>query len=74
MYHANEHHTGDAAGCSDITSTNCNLAPLYTKQEAGQNFIAISSIADGKIYVGTQRGSNHGALYKFDLATGLQEK
>jgi outer membrane protein assembly factor BamB len=71
MYQANERHSGQAMGWSDIRSTNAHAmvalpgtavaAPVYTKP----------AIVDGKIYVGSMEfGSPGGTLYKIDLATG----
>jgi outer membrane protein assembly factor BamB len=74
MYHANERHTGVAAGCSDITSTNVGSLVLQSDVAVDGTVVSIPSIVDGKIYVGTGGyGTNSGTLYKIDLATGVVE-
>jgi outer membrane protein assembly factor BamB len=74
MYHANERHTGRAAGCSDIRSTNVGSLVLQSDIAVDGTVVTIPSIVDGKIYVGTGGFEmNAGTLYKIDLATGVVE-
>jgi outer membrane protein assembly factor BamB len=71
MYHANERHTGQASGCSDIDSTNVGSLTLQSDVPVDGTVVTIPTIVDGKIYVGTAGyGTNAGTLYKIDLATG----
>jgi outer membrane protein assembly factor BamB len=72
MYHANERHTGQAQGCSDIRSTNVGSLFLQSDVSVDGTVVSIPSIVDGKIYVGTGGyGTSAGTLYKIDLATGV---
>jgi outer membrane protein assembly factor BamB len=74
MYHANERHTGTAAGCSDISSTSVGGLVLQSDIPVDGTVVTIPSIVDGKIYVGTGGyGTMAGTLYKIDLATGVIE-
>jgi outer membrane protein assembly factor BamB len=71
MYHANDRHTGQAQGCSDIQSTNVGSLVLQSDVPVDGTVVSIPSIVNGKIYVGTGGyGTNAGTLYKIDLATG----
>jgi outer membrane protein assembly factor BamB len=74
MYHHDREHSGDASGCSGLTSTtvqNLVLKKSVAVPEGG-TFVAIPTIADGKVYIGTTQasGANGGYLYKIDLTTG----
>jgi outer membrane protein assembly factor BamB len=74
MYHHDHEHTGEASGCSHLTSTtvqNLVLRKSVAVPEGG-SFVSIPTIADGKIYIGTTQASgvNGGYLYKIDIATG----
>jgi len=74
MYHANEAHTGDAAGCSDISSsTACDLVLLHKVPVTG-SVITIPSIVQGKVFVGTTTSASGGTLYKIDVASGAVER
>jgi outer membrane protein assembly factor BamB len=74
MYHHDHEHSGQASGCSGLTSTtvqNLVLKKSVPVPEGGA-FLSIPTIVDGKVYIGTTQvsGANGGYLYKIDLATG----
>jgi outer membrane protein assembly factor BamB len=74
MYQHDPVHSGNASGCSGITSTSVGcLQPRRTVPLDGSAW-SIPSVVDGKIYVGTSNGpAGVGTLYKIDLATGNVE-
>lgn len=70
MYHADERHSGNAAGHSDISSTSVQKLVSRHVIQLGQAIISVPAIVQGSIYVGTRSGSSGGILYKMNLATG----
>lgn len=74
MYHHDHDHSGDASGCSGLTSTTVQHLALKKAVAVpeGGTFVTIPTIVDGKVYIGTSQvaGVNGGYLYKIDLATG----
>lgn len=74
MYHANERHTGAAAGCSDIRSTTAQYLKLQSEIDVADSVVTIPTIVDGKIYIGTGGyNTTNATLYKIDIATGTVE-
>ena len=71
MYHHDERHTGQASGCSDISTTNVCSMTLQppVALPGGGTVYTIPSIVQGKIYVGTYNASDGGHLFKIDIAT-----
>ena len=71
MYQANERHSGQAAGWSNIRTTNVNTMVTLTPTAVAGPVYTKPAIVDGKIYVGTtETGTQGGTLYKIDLGTG----
>jgi len=68
MYHADQQHTGDAHGCSNIRSTNVGTMVLRHTVPVNATISSIPSIVQGKVYIGTGK-----SLYKIDIATGVVE-
>jgi outer membrane protein assembly factor BamB len=76
MHHANECHTGEAAGPSRITSGTVDRLGLVGGRPivVDDVIVAIPTIVGGKIYVGTGGSlTPGGTLYKIDLGTGAVE-
>jgi len=78
MFHANEEHTGNAAGASSIDSNTVSRMALLKQVPVDFNIISIPAIVAGKVFVGTtpwpNGGVQGGSLYRFDLATGVLER
>ncbi len=74
MFHANEEHTGHAAGFSGIVSNNVSGMRLHKHVAVDFNIISIPTIVGGKVYVGTTSAGTGGSLYRIDLASGAIEK
>lgn len=74
MYHADERHTGQAPGPSDIRSHTVHRMVLHRSVPVDGPVYTIPSIVDDKIYLGTSRwGGGGGTLHRIDLATGTVE-
>jgi outer membrane protein assembly factor BamB len=75
MYHADERHTGQASGWSDIRASTVHRMLLHRSVPVDGPVYTVPSIVDGKVYVGTSRqlGSGGGTLYRINLATGTVE-
>lgn len=70
MYHADERHSGNAAGHSDITSTSVQKLVSRHVIQLGQAVISVPAVVQGSIYIGTRSGNSGGTLYKINLVTG----
>jgi outer membrane protein assembly factor BamB len=72
MYQANDRHTGQVAGFSDIRSTTVEGLYQLAAIPVDGPVVTKPAIVDGKIYVGTGRlsGGSGGTIYKIDLSTG----
>ncbi len=74
MFHANEEHTGHAAGPSSIDSNNVSAMALHKQVAVDFDIISIPTIVGRKVYVGTTSPNSGGSLYRIDLASGSIEK
>jgi outer membrane protein assembly factor BamB len=78
MYHHDERHTGQASGCSGLTSTTVGCLKTHPIVTLDGSIITIPTIVQGKIYVGTGNSStakpSGGTMYRIDLVTGAIEK
>jgi outer membrane protein assembly factor BamB len=74
MYHADPAHSGTVTG-SSITSANAAQIQTFKDIQLDGPILSTPAIVDGFVYVGIANshgavGSNGGALYKIELATG----
>jgi outer membrane protein assembly factor BamB len=74
MYHGDPEHTGFVSD-SPINSTNAAKLKVFKELQLGGPVLSTPAIVDGFVYVGIANahgavGSNGGALYRIELATG----
>ena len=73
MFHANERHTGNASGCSEIDSLSVKHLGLWAKMPVSGTIQSTAAIVGGKAYIGTANSPTGGTLYKIDLFTATVE-
>ena len=79
MYHADQQHSGDASGCSDIDTTTVSRLSPWQQVTLNGPVQTMPVIVHGKVYIGTHdvvngSGLRYGTLYRIDLATGVIER
>ena len=74
MYHGDPQHTGFVSD-SPINSKNAGKLKVFKELQLGGPVLSTPAIVDGFVYVGVANahgavGSNGGAFYRIELATG----